>query len=384
MIMVFLTAACIKDTYDMDMVSKKMHLTPSFNIAAVKGDISLSDMVTPNDTLIFDQNNLVKIVLTQDSIFDLTISDFLAYNKKTTSEGGKGFGQLMASFEPDSINLEIEDILSRITGDIHISNPSIMLYYSNSFSFPVRMKLDAIGKRQDKTPVSLDLDTFALSFTNEPEQPKITDLLLIDRSNSSIAELISLPPEEIKFSGTVMMDTLGIKDRKDSYLSSLGHILGRLEIEVPIEFRINNLQFSDTLDNFLSDDGESDDSPIKPEDFELIRADITANNGFPVGVSVSMSLYDSLSQTILSTVEAMDLLGPAPVDINGKASGVTETKTTIEFTEDFFNSIDQADNIIFKFTLNTTDNGSTDVKIYSDYRIDFSASLAVKADINLD
>jgi hypothetical protein len=244
------------------------------------------------------------------------------------------------------------------------------------------MKLDATGKRKDKAPVSLDLDTFALSFTNEPDQLDITDSLIIDKSNSSIADIFSLPPEEIKFWGTAMMDTLVKKDKKDSYISSNGHILGRIEIEVPIEFRTNNLQFADTVDNFLSDDSDSDDSPVKPEDFEFLQVDITANNGFPLGVSVSMSLYDSLSQAVLNTVVATDLLEPAPVDNNGKASGISETKTTIEFTEDFFNSVDLADAIIFKFTISTTANGSEDVKIYSDYRIDFNASLVMKGDFN--
>ncbi len=43
-----------------------------------------------------------------------------------------------------------------------------------------------------------------------------------------------------------------------------------------------------------------------------------------------------------------------------------------------------ADKIIFKFTMNTTDNGSKDVKIYSDYKIDFKASLVLKPDIKFD
>ena len=50
MIMVLLPAGCIKDTYNLKMLSKKAHLSPTFAISAVKGDISFSDMVKPNDT----------------------------------------------------------------------------------------------------------------------------------------------------------------------------------------------------------------------------------------------------------------------------------------------------------------------------------------------
>jgi hypothetical protein len=83
-------------------------------------------------------------------------------------------------------------------------------------------------------------------------------------------------------------------------------------------------------------------------------------------------------------VNATDLLQPAPVDANGKATGVSSTKTQIEFTQEFFNSINKADRIIFIFNVNTTDGGTKDVKIYSDYRIDFKASLVVKPGIELN
>jgi hypothetical protein len=36
------------------------------------------------------------------------------------------------------------------------------------------------------------------------------------------------------------------------------------------------------------------------------------------------------------------------------------------------------------FTMNTTDGGSKDVKIYSDYRIRFTAGLVVKPDLKFN
>ena len=38
------------------------------------------------------------------------------------------------------------------------------------------------------------------------------------------------------------------------------------------------------------------DSPVKPENFEFLRVDFKAKNGFPLGVSLKMSLYDSITQ----------------------------------------------------------------------------------------
>ena len=42
-----------------------------------------------------------------------------------------------------------------------------------------------------------------------------------------------------------------------------------------------------------------------------------------------------------------------------------------------------ADKIIFQFILNTTDNETKSIKIYSDYRIDFNTALVINPDIKL-
>ena len=76
MIMVLSVTGCIKETYNMNMLSKKAHLSPTLAISAVKGDISLSDIVKPNDTVVFDQNKLVILVFKKDSVVDLKLTDF--------------------------------------------------------------------------------------------------------------------------------------------------------------------------------------------------------------------------------------------------------------------------------------------------------------------
>ena len=151
-----------------------------------------------------------------------------------------------------------------------------------------------------------------------------------------------------------------------------------------MELRMTNLQFSDTVDNFLQIEDSDGDNPVNPDDFEFLRIDISAENGFPVGVSLSIILYDSDAGTNRSTVEAEDILEPAPVDSNGRVTEPADCLTSIEITREFWDSVDICDRIIFNFTMNTTDNGSKDVKIYSDYRIDFKASLVLKPDIKFD
>ena len=122
---------------------------------------------------------------------------------------------------------------------------------------------------------------------------------------------------------------------RNNYVFGNSRFLGSLEIEVPMEFSLNNIQFTDTVDNFLQSDKNNNDNPVKPENFKLLRVDINAKNGFPIGVSLKMSLYDSVTKTKKATVDATDLLKPASVDNNGKVSGATESNTSIEFKKRF-------------------------------------------------
>ena len=75
-IVILSVTGCIKETYNMDKLSKKAHLSPTLAISAVKGDISLFDIVKTNDTVVFDQNKLVILVFKKDSIVDLKMTDF--------------------------------------------------------------------------------------------------------------------------------------------------------------------------------------------------------------------------------------------------------------------------------------------------------------------
>lgn len=371
-IMALSITGCIKDTYNMKMLSKQAHLSPTLAISAVKGNISLSDILKSNDTVVYGQDKFVTLVFKEDSVVDLKLSDF---SKGTLI-------QRTAVINPNKFDLNINDILSHITGDFLISNPLIKFNYTNSFTDSIKIDLNVAGKGKDKT-IDLNLAPFPLEKPNIPVQQEITAFYAIDKTNSNLPLLISLPPEVINFSGTATMTSLVKSSLPGNNALGPNRLHGSLEIDIPLELKINNLQFTDTVDNFIKDKNTGNDDPLKPEDFQLLRINISAKNGFPLGVSMKMSLYNSSTKASINTVNANDILKPAPVDSNGKATGQTETSTSIEFTKEFFSSVNKADKVIFSFTLNSTGNGSQDVKIYSDYRINFNASLVVKPDINL-
>jgi hypothetical protein len=291
------------------------------------------------------------------------------------------FGQQTETIAKDTLDLGIKDIIDHIKGSFLVSSPSIKLNYTNSFAIPVQVTLNAAGyKGSNVVQLGLNPNPVNLSYPAAPADTTKDDVFTINKANSHLPDLISMPPEKIIFSGSAVMNPAGNTGTRDNYLFNSSHFLGNLEVEVPLEFRLNNLQFEDTVKNFMKDI----DSPIKPDDFEFLRVDITADNGFPLGVSLSMVLYNSASKAHISTIDATDVLKAAPVDANGKVTAPMSTATSITISRAFWNSIDAADKIIFNFSMNTTDAGTKDVKIYSDYKINFKAALVLKPDIKFN
>jgi len=509
-------AGCIKETYDLDTLSKKAHLSPTIAIAAVRGDISIGDLKNlPNDTVIFDEDNFVRIVFSQDSVLDFSINDFADFNtlaefhldevyaivgtsvnikdtvtfdmgndieiekivintgvvnysvRSTSSvaanfeiklptalRGGspitktilvpagstvtgsvsidntdvdlgrdpkmkynrlpveytatpvsgsfglpdlmyikvdvpspdfnyaKGYFGQQTETDEDSLDLEIEEILNHITGDFLLTNPSITINYSNSFAIPAQIDLKATGYKGTET-VSLGLAPFSLSYPAAPAERDKNASFTVDRNNSDLPELVSMPPEKVHFFGSAKMNPDGNDGSRNNYIFGDSRFIGNLEIEVPLEFSINNLQFTDTTDNFMEMEEDSD-TPVNTEDFEFLRIDIDAENGFPLGISLSMSLYDSATAQIIYTVDAEDILEPAAVDAAGHVTEPKSCSTKIEIDREFWSSVNDADKIIFSFRLVTTDGGTKDVKIYSDYRLDFKAALVLKPDFKIN
>ena len=77
------TAGCIKETYEIDKLSKEAHLKPGFGVSVIKGKMTLSDIVEKNDTIVFDgdtvfinDDNVITFVYRKDSIISFNLEDY--------------------------------------------------------------------------------------------------------------------------------------------------------------------------------------------------------------------------------------------------------------------------------------------------------------------
>ena len=174
--------------------------TQPYNLLPVEHNIT----VNSNGALInFSSTDEVKITL------ELLDPDF---------DYVKGyFGQETKAIDPDTIDLEIKDILRKISGDFLLSSPSVKLNYSNSFAVPVEIDLLATGYKSAET-LDLAMDPFTLNYPAAPDERDKNDVFTIDKTNSSLPQLVSMPPEMIRFSGSARMNPQGNTGTRDNYI----------------------------------------------------------------------------------------------------------------------------------------------------------------------
>jgi hypothetical protein len=291
------------------------------------------------------------------------------------------FGQRVEIFEPESLDFGIEDYLRNISGTISLADPSIKINYRNSFALPIQVKLDGLGRKLNET-VSLGLEPFLIVYPAALAEREVSADFSVSKANSSLPQLISLPPESVVFSGSATLNPGGDPNHlRNNYLFGNSRLVGSVEMELPLELTLKNLQLADTIENHLLNEDLHGDIGI--DDLELASIGLNIKNGFPFDVEVKVSLYDSATRTVKSTINATGLIKAAPVDSNGKVNGISESATTIEVTPEFLDNIEKSDQLIFSFIAGTT--GSKNVKIYSDYRIDFNitAHLITKIEFKL-
>ncbi|MFH0841347.1 MAG: hypothetical protein V1903_01880 [Bacteroidota bacterium] len=286
------------------------------------------------------------------------------------------FGQYGDTIEAETFDLEIEDILENVTYTFLISDPLVRLNYFNSFAVPVEINVDATGYRGDDV-VDLDLDPERLDYPAAPGERDKEGVFIIDNT-SNFEDLISMPPEQILFGGSAVMNPDGDTGSMDNYIFGNSRFLGNLEVEIPMEFSFD-ITLADTIDNpFLDEDFK--DSPVAPEDIDSVRILLDIENTFPLGILFSASLWESVKDSTRSTITDKIILDPAPVNTQGKTDPIHYT-TEISLTKEFWKYINTADKIIFTIKLVTTDN--EEVKIYSDYYLNYKAALFVKPNINM-
>ena len=332
-----------------------------YNTLDIKFDILIKDDGLNVVTTGTDLGISYKI---QDIIFDLAKGDF----GDQTIDIGSG-----------DIDLDV-DFWDDIDGEFTFADPKIKLVIDNKVGVPFLIAANMTASSSDGDVLNLDPEN------QLPDYPKTVAKVLegveatiqYDKDNSQIVPFMALPPSgNITYTGSISINP----NAYDPLVSGLNIISGNssitadLEMDIPMDFKADNLSISDTIDEVDIDDAE-----------KMIKAAIiiTAENGLPLDVKIENIFFTDAAYAVLSSISDESIIKAAGVTDTGKVdpSTITKVVNTIELTEDQIKSLNDTENIIIKAAVSTYDEGKQSVKLQGSDLLKFSISVSAQLDLS--
>ena len=358
-------------SYSLNLDQVPGPISGSFDLSGTIHDLT-SDPLQPYNKVrveyevgIRTGGQMIEFDLTAETVnFQYSFEDFEFYYVEAW------LGQKTINVESEQFDLD-DEFFDRITGELRLTNPAVRLVYENSFGVPVQVNFSMTGTNGANV-VNLNPPVIDFLAPADTLQRMVNGVAEINKDNSSIVDLLALPPRLIEFSGNAGANPSGVTT--SNFIFNNSYFLADLEIDIPLEMQITDLSFTDTVEVDFGDDLDM---------LEKGKITLVVDNGFPLEMTLGLILHDSITNTNLHTFDNIMLLEAAPVDATGVVPEGSKTtgESSIELTREILDLIPETNKIIITATVNSSNSGTVPVKILSTYSLDFriraSASLIV-------
>jgi len=300
------------------------------------------------------------------------------------------FGQIELGMEESEMPLPLE-LLSNIDGGFSLSNPSLDILIYSSLGIPIALDLDFSGESSNGVTQNINYTgpQMILPYPLTIEQGYTEGVLDYNKANSSIDELIGLPPSILRFSGSGTSNPNGFNDYSN-FITDTSKINFGIQMNFPLSIKAENLIFQDTMplganNNEGMEDPENEETDLNFDFIENASLYMDLTHDLPVNINFELVLFDSLNQIKYDTIQA-DLLVAAIYNESGNLVELSHNKEIIELTGETMNNFSNTNSLILKAKISTYDPGDGTgpryVKIFSDYSLDFKLGLKADLDFN--
>jgi hypothetical protein len=361
----------------------------AINNNTVNGNIDLSD-VRFNLGLDGQQPyNRMKVKIEPNIISSGTIktfdsSDFVSANFTFTPLKFKGIDGYLGTetivIENSSTKI---DAFEGIQAGLRLDDPKIFLKTANSIGLPIEINLNIVGQASNGNQQPLNAPKFNLGYPTLAQRGQtISTTNTIDKTNSMLVDMIALPPSKINFGGSVTINKDGFNGYTD-FLDNTSKINVGIEMDMPFSLKTSDFSLSDTADNPILNNGKIL-GQFEPEDVAYIELITQVINGFPFEGKFMLYFTDS-SFNVIDSLETPKLLTSGIPDANGRVITTSKNVSAIRFEQALLKKIrdGKATKMLFKITLNTYNNGTQVVKVYSDYTADVAVSFKAKMKVDI-
>jgi hypothetical protein len=273
------------------------------------------------------------------------------------------FGQFEIEIPGDSLYFGFLD--SWEYGEIAFVEPEIKFSFHNTYGVPVTITSDTLAfktfLRGDQPIQSLVLGNgLPLNFPspNQVGQAQTTTLTL-NAGNSNIVNVASGVPYQLDYK-------LVAEANPDNDMNIINHLTDNphldidVEVDIPLYGTAKDFTFESIYDIELESLKEVERGGVK----------LIAENGFPLDVFVQVYFLDEQETLIdsLYTDQVLPVVASAKVDDTGKVNEKVTTERFASLDEARFAAIvNQASKVKVSTTIETPDDGSQPVRIFSFY-----------------
>ena len=220
---------------------------------------------------------------------------------------------------------------------------------------------------------SPNLDNAIFSFNEIIESPSsvggvIEQSWVYDKNNSTIENIIALPPQQIEYFGSANLN--GSSSGNLNFITSDSKMTLGVEVDFPMSLNIANISLKDTI---VINEIEN------VNNIESLSLFMNIDNGFPLDTKLDILLRDSVSNVTFDTLEIANF-SSGITDDNGYLLESYFSKNQFNLNNNQIENLSRSNQLVLDVTLNTEENKS--IKLYSDY--EFLVSIGMLINLNLD
>lgn len=343
----------------------------SFDLSGV--DINLSaDQAQPFNRIPYTyslQVNNSNVYVDYDSTDAISL-DIRLNNMEIKSIHGD-LGKKQIKIDPNNFDMNV-DLLDKINGSFILANPILKLIINNSIGVPASVNLNFTASNKSGQSASLNPPVFEIPVRANIKAKAATKTIVFDKQNSNIVNFIALPPtSQISYNGQVNFNPTNLVTTQNPNFLDVDDTLSiNMVMELPMELKISNLEFKDTVSVSKGNYDNLDNA-------ELI---LNAKNGIPLDVEIQLFFIDTLEHIQLGSSKKMKILTAAQVDASGVITPV-QSSQTFSLDAGEMDNLSRANGIIFSGTVSSPSGGTGVAPIMADSKIELN--VVIKSNVNL-
>lgn len=283
-------------------------------------------------------------------------------------------GQMSISPDVDTIDISVfKNVLGSAT--FSMVDPRIKVIIGNSYGVPIQASLSQFeGFTPGTAPYAITgapnpLPIQSPTFSQVGQM--LTDSFSLDNTTSNIASVINNTPKYLIYKINSLTNPAG-GTTHNNFVIDTSRLKLDMEIQLPLYGSASGLVLVDTIPFELSE--------TLPEAVEWALVRTFNSNGFPFDVNMQVYFADSLYTKLDSLViPSQTLLQSGVVDgSTGMVTAPTSTTYDATLTKARLDNLKTSKYLLVMARAATTNNGNTNVKIYSHYKVDFKLGLQVQ------